>query len=482
MMTYSAWKASRVSVTNLLLDAHNPRVPTEKQGMGQRDILAELIRHDDVYLLAQSISENGFYPDKALVVVRGEDKKFVVLEGNRRCAALKALLSPLSAPAEFQARFRKLSSRIVPDILRHVNVCVAPGRDEAWPLIIATHTTKQIEEWSPAMKARVYAALIQQGQTPEEIAESCHISPTTVRQHLRDDQMYKIACNLDLPSDVAGIVGDARRFPLSTFSRLYTSKHVQDFLGYEFQDGWCLKGKAHLSEFKKGLARLVCDIARDKIDSRKVNKQENILAHLKTFGEETPNLELEGVFSAEDLLGRTSDQGAKSVVSKAQPLARQGSAGKSHAQRALIPRSFRDCVDPRLRALLSELKKMPADTYPFGTAMLLRALVETSLENYLIRTGEMSKRRDKKGFDCGKKQRPPLLAEMLEMFSRAEDEVVKDPALRRQINRFCASTEMSDISILNQFVHNRLATPSESEVRCLWDNFQPLVSLFLEGL
>jgi len=482
MMTYSAWKALRVSVTNLLLDSDNPRIPDEKRGLGQRELLAELVRHDGIYGLAQGITENGYYPDKALVVIHGDGKKYVVLEGNRRSAALKALLSPSSTPEEFQARFRKLSARIVPELIRHINVCVAPSREEAWPLIIATHTTKQIEEWSPAMKARVYASLIHQGQTPEEIAETCHISPASVRKHLRDDQMYQVACCLDLPADVEAVVIDARKFPLSTFERLYASKHVQDFLGFEFADGWLLKGKVRLDEFKKGLTRLVCDIARDKVDSRKANNQANILAHLKTFGDQAPDLKSGGGFSADDLLGRPLAKNDKGLSLPGRPLTRSVAAGKIREQRSLIPRSFQDCADPRLHGLLNELKKMPAEVYPFGAAVLLRTLVETALENFLLRTGEMSRQRDKKGFESGKKQRPPLLAEMLAMLARAGDEVSMDAALRRQVNRFCASDDMSDISVLNQFVHNRFVTPSESEVRCLWDNFQPLIRLFLEGM
>lgn len=481
-MTYSAWKPLKVSVTNLLLDDDNPRIPAEKGRLGQRDLLADLIRHDGVYALAQGIAENGFYPDKALVVIRGADKKYVVLEGNRRCAALKALLSPSSAPEEYLARFRKLSTRIVPDIIRHVNVCVAPSRDEAWPLIIATHTTKQIEEWSPAMKARVYAALIHQGQTPEDIAETCHISPATVVQHLRDDQMYRVACNLDLPSDVEEIVNDARKFPLSTFSRLYSSKHVQDFLGFEFQDGWLLKGKVRAEEFKKGLTRLVCDIARDKVDSRKVNNQENILAHLKTFGEQAPDLKRIGEFTAADFLDTPLTHGDNSRQPQVSLTPRSVAAGKARSQRALIPRAFVDCANPRLHGLLCELKKMPVDVYPFGVAVLFRTLVETSLENFLVRTGEMSKLTIKKGQESGKKQRAPSFAEMLAMLASTDCGAISDVALRKQVQRMCASSGMSDVSVFNQFVHNRFVTPSESELRCLWDNYNPLISVFLEGM
>lgn len=482
MITYSAWKASTVSVTNLLLDTDNPRIPDEKRGLGQRELLSELIRHDGIYGLAQGITENGYYPDKALVVIHGEGKKYVVLEGNRRSAALKALLSPSSAPEEFQARFRKLSARIVPELIRHVHVCVAPSREEAWPLIIATHTIKQIEEWSPAMKARVYAALLHQGQTLEDIAETCRVNPATVRQHLRDDQMYRVACNLDLPSDVEKIVSDARRFPLSTFARLYSSKHVQDFLGFEFQDGWLLKGNVQIAEFKKGLTRLVCDIARDKVDSRKVNKQENILAHLNTFGNQAPDLKQGGCFTADDLLDRPFGHVEMSKSQQDRPLSRSVAAGKGRMQRALIPRVFQDCADPRLHGLLCELKKMPVDVYPFGVAVLFRTLVETSLENFLVRTGELSKMAAKKGVESGKKQRTPLFAEMLAMLAHAECEIIIDVALRKQVQRLCASSGMSDISVFNQFVHNRFVTPSESELRCLWDNYYPLIRLFLEGL
>ena len=480
MITYSTWKSLRTPVTNLLLDANNPRIPGGGRSLGQRELLSELIHYDDVYRLAQGIAENGYYPDKSLVVIRGSDKKCVVLEGNRRCAALKALLSPSSAPQEFQARFKKLALRILPDLIRTVPVCVAPSREDAWPFIIATHTTKQIEEWSPAMKARIYASLFHQGQTPDEIADSCRVSSSSVKEYLRNDQMYQVACNLDLPADVEPIVHDARKFPLSTFERLFSNKHVQDFLGFEFEDGWLLKGRVQIDEFKKGLNRLVCDIARNEIDSRKINNVSNIVAHLGTFGRDAPDLNRDGTFMSEDLLRKPSEvSSGETQQEKSQ--SRGMTVFKSHTRAALIPKPFRDSEDPRLHGLLTELKKLPVGVYPFGAAVLLRTLVETALENFLICTGEITRQKEKKGFETGKKSRPLSLSEMLVMLAHADVEVIKDVALRRQTSRFCASSETSELSVLNQFVHNRLTTPSESEVRCLWDNFQPLISLFLEG-
>jgi len=97
MIDYTKWKESSLSVTNLLLDPQNPRIPDSGESLSQRDLLADLVTNDKVYELAKGIVENGYYPVEALIFVEEQKNKYVV-EGNRRLAALKLLISPEIAP------------------------------------------------------------------------------------------------------------------------------------------------------------------------------------------------------------------------------------------------------------------------------------------------------------------------------------------------------------------------------------------------
>jgi hypothetical protein len=90
MIDYSAWPERRLSVRTLFLDPLNPRIPPGTTSPSQRQLIEELVAHDDVYGLGRRISLDGFDPLESLIGV-DEDEKTIILEGNRRLAALKLL-------------------------------------------------------------------------------------------------------------------------------------------------------------------------------------------------------------------------------------------------------------------------------------------------------------------------------------------------------------------------------------------------------
>jgi hypothetical protein len=139
MIDYSKWKEDQLSVTNLLLDPLNSRIPDSGTELSQRDLIADMVENDKVYELAKNIVDNGYYPVEALIVVEEREKKYVI-EGNRRLAALKLLLSPEIAPENWERRFRALANQVNPDSIRKVKVIRAPSRDDAAPVIMSRHT------------------------------------------------------------------------------------------------------------------------------------------------------------------------------------------------------------------------------------------------------------------------------------------------------------------------------------------------------
>ena len=80
-------------VDQLLLDTNNPRI---RDAHKQRDALQKVIEDqgDKLAVLAESIARNGLNPVDRLLVVADSKNNYVVLEGNRRAAALKILSNP----------------------------------------------------------------------------------------------------------------------------------------------------------------------------------------------------------------------------------------------------------------------------------------------------------------------------------------------------------------------------------------------------
>ncbi|MCY7350005.1 MAG: ParB N-terminal domain-containing protein, partial [Cytophagaceae bacterium] len=93
-----------VSVGDLLFDPENPRLPSTMRGKGEAPVLKYMLDEYAVTDLMLSMAENGYYGVEPLLVVQSEQAgKFVVVEGNRRLAALKLLLNPELAPVKQQS-------------------------------------------------------------------------------------------------------------------------------------------------------------------------------------------------------------------------------------------------------------------------------------------------------------------------------------------------------------------------------------------
>lgn len=83
------------STDDLQFDRDNPRLA--EYGISKKaydeDIIKILWEEMDVRELVQSIGSSGFFQHEQLIVAK-EDRKTVVIEGNRRLAAVKLLLRP----------------------------------------------------------------------------------------------------------------------------------------------------------------------------------------------------------------------------------------------------------------------------------------------------------------------------------------------------------------------------------------------------
>ncbi len=82
-----------VPIEQLHLDARNPRIQELGEDLGEEKILEVLWREYSVDEVAMSIAQNGFFPHEPLFVTE-ENKKLVVVEGNRRLAAVRLLRQP----------------------------------------------------------------------------------------------------------------------------------------------------------------------------------------------------------------------------------------------------------------------------------------------------------------------------------------------------------------------------------------------------
>ena len=282
-MSAAKWETTVKSAAALSLDSKNPRLAQVNQQATERELLEELVSKEDVYSLAKSIVESGYFPNEVLVAVR-ENSKIVVVEGNRRLAACKLLISPNAAPSTVQGKFKSLSANANLAQLKEIPICIAPTREATHALVLKRHTKLPISKWEPVMQAKFYRQLIESGLSIAEIAKKSGQNEADVRSSLRDHHLYEMACRLDLPADIAAKVHDPHKFSLSTLGRVFDVPEARTFFGVEVDQNGDVLGKITEDEFAKGFEKVVTDVARaETVTSRSLNKSTDVVNYLTAF-------------------------------------------------------------------------------------------------------------------------------------------------------------------------------------------------------
>lgn len=472
-----------VGIPALLLDPRNPRLLPSKKARTPRDILAELVEFEKVYDLAKDIAERGYTPVESLIGIK-EGKQSYVVEGNRRLAALKLLTSPEQAPEDMVAKFRKLQGKM-PKPVEKVRVLYAPSRREAAGLILHKHTRDQVKRWDPLMQARFYKSLLTEGTTIGDIAAEHGLQVADVVQFFRLDDAYKTACMLELPAEDRKIVHDPRAFPASVLERLIDSPAFRRFLGIDFDDKGKLKGSIAPQEFKKGFARVISDIAQKKIDTRKLNKAQDIDDYLKRIADSAPDTSKKGAFTSDSLAGGAPPR-------EAPPKARGSrKTTRSNSSSSLIPSRTKCTVEnQRVQEVFTELKGVgkKLDTYPNTVAVMLRILLELAVGHYLTQTGEIKELRKahaaKKAAAGGgtiPKTWAPTLKQMLQHMLDSDTLDINAHA-QKKLQKLMNERHHGNISVdkLDDWVHGQYEAPTSRELLAMWSALDEIFAVVLQ--
>lgn len=191
-------------VDDLHLDPLNPRLGRSNTGanLKQAKIMA-LMKDWTLDELAVSFLESGFWPQEALIVVQESlygRQALVVVEGNRRLAALKLLKDAVLGEAA-DRKWREIASEATParDLFSKVPYIIASSRAEVEAFLGFRHVTG-IKEWKPAEKAEYIAKLIEAGSSYRQVMRKIGSKTPTVRQNYIS---YRLLLQMEELEDVA---------------------------------------------------------------------------------------------------------------------------------------------------------------------------------------------------------------------------------------------------------------------------------------
>jgi hypothetical protein len=233
-------------VSNLLLDPQNPRLTLEPNA-SQDAILKRMYIDEALEELASSFSRNGYFWEEPLVVVPSgkASDKFIVVEGNRRLAAIKLLTDATLRKKLNVTDFPELTAKRETE-LKSVPTVAYSSREDIVPYLGFRHITG-VKKWEPFAKARYVAGLINSGVPISQIEESIGDEARTVKKLYQTFIVYKqVEDDLDLDTKEV-------RSNFSLLEVTLGQQPIKDLLGVPRE---LPKGITETVVPKKGLAHL----------------------------------------------------------------------------------------------------------------------------------------------------------------------------------------------------------------------------------
>lgn len=212
-------------VANLRLDLKNPRLPDEAFD-SEEDMLNHLIDRADVEELVQSILSSGWLDYEPLIILANEK---VVLEGNRRLAALKLIADQ---SLRERLRFTLPAERHAGAEPTKVRVHRVQKRSDARGFIGFKHINGPFK-WDSLAKAKFAAEWVQDGDDIRSVSRQLGDSHNTVVRLVNGWNVLQQAMKLGFDRNQ---IHGRRTFP---FSHLYTAlarPNVRRFLGLPDDD------------------------------------------------------------------------------------------------------------------------------------------------------------------------------------------------------------------------------------------------------
>ena len=366
-MSKDDYEYIKVEIKNLLLDDRNYRFPFSMTDRSQDAIIKYLLNSEDAKRIVTSINSYGYLPNNALYIVKSMEQsdKYIVKEGNRRCASVKALLNP----AKYGLKYPKIA-------MKDIDCYLFDNPKLLDDLILSRHTQSEIKSWHRLQQARYVKDMVDNGTKLEDIK----ISQANV--------LYKLALFCEkLITNNKNIVNFIEMNNVSTvFERLF-AKELDSVVPFSFDaNNIIVKDDNEFDVFVKGFYKLV---ENKKADTRSLANAEmtrkflfdnglikNIVStSLSEKKENKQNKDETKRFSSKDnniKEDNSSQSPAKKILPKEQIKLFQN-----------INFSSLMIKYPSFCELSQELQKLNFKKQPYSAFILLRTFVEGAIKIYL---------------------------------------------------------------------------------------------------
>lgn len=475
-MASNFWPTNPHSVTSLHLDPKNPRLGREISVRAPREIIKYLFEHDKAIEVAQSIVARGYFSNEPLLAIK-ENDHLVIVEGNRRLAALKALREPNLLEGAYHRQIDRLSRQIAdPNEIAKVPVTLAPSRWATDRQLAGRHIGTPVLSWQAENRASFILDKLAEGYSNEQLRDQLGFSLADIQAARQTRAIADMARSLDLPEELMAILDKPRVKLFTTLERIFDSSVGREYMRVEPDPDHGIRGTTTKAEFLRGFTKLVTDIVLGKESSRTLNKNEDIDRYFKKWNPNELPAKKRGYFIPADIIKGRSVASLNSKTESA-PTPKKTRQLSSN----VLPRDFKVRFgNDRLVDIRKELVKLKRDHFPNAGAVLLRVFFELSVLDYLNRTGvlqDIIKRIEAKG---KLRYATPELRQLVpEIIRIAKDKLPVPEAQRIEKAITYNSAAPFTISDLHAFVHQP-ELPSPRDILQFWNRTEPLFRLMLE--
>ncbi|WP_395690690.1 hypothetical protein [Nocardioides sp.] len=465
-------------VNDLHLDPLNVRLETTSTQI-EADIIEDLFDNEGAFDLVEAISQIGYLTHEIPIVVK-QRGKYIVVEGNRRLAALKAIQNPMIVPG-YQSRVTVLAKSMGTqrDRLKQIEVLVAPNRQQANQVIAALHTSNPRKSWTPARQAAFFQAQIDAGRKYKDLLTrypTIDVPKFVLRARLVNRMKAAVKSDADL-SDFTESKGFKSGY--STLTRIFEAKDFRDVTGIDLDANGNLDTVLTDDQFDATSELIVRGMQDGTINTRTINtvgspRFTQLMSEIRTaIGMPTATPPAPGGGSGGPSPGAPAPGGGKGGTGKGGKTAKKSPPPKKTKQTVLntghivAPAAYPVAV----RLHLEELSILNIQRTPNATFVLLRATLEKSIKAYAEAKGvDISTTRHQ---THGRVQLHNCLNWLVEHLQKNGPKVLVDPAKKLQGGRLAEFTGTK--AALNAVNHNQNYHADADDVVTAWNSMDAVM-------
>jgi hypothetical protein len=391
---------------DLRLDLDNYRIPTHRED--EPAALAYLFASEDVLSTARLILRDGYFDNEVPIVV-ADGESFLVLEGNRRVSALKALQDPDLVPNhadEVRALLRRYAIE-ADNLPTAIRVLVAESRDQAAPHVARLHTGLSKRRWSVDQQANYYYSLLGPQTTVDDV--KARYPDVTVVRFMRMAVMRRFLAGVRFSDETLRdyVAGEAPKLTMSSFEYAYRHSDIATAMGASFDDEGQLlprrkrpdKIGAELTSAQRAAVEyLMVEFRANRLNTRSLElrkgtaEQAALVARLLRATpqpdpeptnptDETHEAHPEDDPTVDERSGGAQDDGGERAGASRGP---NHPDTKDSLQFGGL--DYTTHTSPGLQRRYHELRRVSLGTLPTAAAMLLRSVLETTVKYHFEST------------------------------------------------------------------------------------------------